>query len=61
LFDHDRRTQFSLQGAHRNVRCGDCHKLKREIEGKPVLFYKPTPKECEACHGPEIAKPKAKS
>jgi hypothetical protein len=51
LFDHDKRTTFSLQGAHRNVRCDGCHKLTKPIEGKPVLFYKPTPKECEACHG----------
>ena len=25
----------------------------RQFEGKPVLFYKPTPKECAACHGAE--------
>jgi hypothetical protein len=34
-----------------NVRCADCHKLKKEVEGKDVLFYKPTPKECKDCHG----------
>jgi hypothetical protein len=50
-FDHDKRTPFSLAGAHQNVACGDCHKLKREIEGVSVLFYKPTPRECKACHG----------
>jgi len=50
-FDHDKRTQFSLAGAHRNVRCGDCHKLFREFEGKQVLYYKPTPKDCKDCHG----------
>jgi hypothetical protein len=22
------------------------------VDGKSVLFYKPTPLECEACHGP---------
>ena len=58
LFDHDTRTAFSLQGAHRNVRCAECHKLMREAEGKSVLFYKPTPKDCAACHGSNIpAKP----
>jgi hypothetical protein len=51
LFDHDTRTQFPLQGAHHNVACEGCHKLNRVVEGKTVLFYKPTPKECAACHG----------
>ena len=58
LFDHDKRTQFSLQGAHRNVRCEACHKLMREVDGKSVLFYKPTPKDCADCHGTNIPKPK---
>ncbi len=52
LFDHDQRTKFALQGAHRNVRCEACHKDTRTIAGKLVLFYKPTPTECAACHGP---------
>ncbi len=52
LFDHDKRTFFPLKGVHRNVRCEGCHKLTRVVEGKTVLFYKPTPKECAACHGP---------
>lgn len=56
LFDHDQRTSFSLQGAHRNVKCEACHKLIRMLDGKAVLFYKPTPKECAACHGPSITK-----
>jgi hypothetical protein len=53
LFDHD-KTSFSLQGAHRNVRCEGCHKLMRTVEGKPVLFYQPTPKACADCHGATI-------
>jgi len=52
-FDHDRRTQFPLEGVHRNVRCADCHKLFRTVSQKTVLFYKPTPKECAACHAPK--------
>jgi hypothetical protein len=52
LFDHEIRTSFSLRGAHQNVRCQDCHKFTRVIEAKTVLFYKPTPKDCAACHGP---------
>ncbi len=50
-FDHDKRTQFALAGAHQNVRCGACHKLFRDFEGKQALFYKPTPKDCKDCHG----------
>ena len=51
LFDHDKRTEFPLQGAHQNVRCDGCHKLTRLVEDKTVLFYKPTPKDCASCHG----------
>jgi len=29
------------------------------VNGNDVLFYKPTPKNCDACHGASI--PKAKS
>jgi hypothetical protein len=53
-FDHDKSTTFPLEGEHRNVRCEDCHKLTRLVEGKTVLFYKPTPKECAACHGATV-------
>jgi predicted CXXCH cytochrome family protein len=51
LFDHETRTSFPLQGAHRNVSCESCHKAHQMVEGKPVLFYKPTPKACADCHG----------
>jgi hypothetical protein len=50
-FDHDKRTQFPLTGGHANVGCPQCHTLQREVQGKPVLFYKPTPKNCADCHG----------
>jgi hypothetical protein len=50
-FDHDKRTQFPLTGGHANVGCPMCHTLEREVQGKPVLFYKPTPKNCADCHG----------
>jgi Cytochrome c7 and related cytochrome c len=59
LFDHDKRTAFALRGAHQNVRCAGCHKLTKVVEGKTVLFYKPTPKECAACHGANNPVPKA--
>ncbi len=51
-FDHDKRTKFALQGLHQNVPCAGCHKDNREFEGKNVLFYQHTPKECEGCHAP---------
>jgi hypothetical protein len=50
--DHDKLTSFALQGLHKNVRCEACHKEIRMVEGEKVLFYKPTPKQCEGCHGP---------
>ncbi len=49
LFDHD-KTRFSLRGGHENVACSACHTLKKQIGGNLVLFYKPTPMACEACH-----------
>ena len=60
LFDHEKRTDFPLRGAHQNVRCGDCHKLTKVVATKTVLFYKPTPKDCASCHGPTNPVPKPK-
>jgi hypothetical protein len=60
LFDHD-KTMFPLQGAHRDVPCAQCHKQVQLIEGKKVLFYKPTPKACAACHGTNVPAAPAKS
>jgi hypothetical protein len=56
LFDHE-KTGFSLKGGHEHVACGACHQLKREVNGDQVLFYKPTPKACEACHSNGVPKP----
>ena len=53
-FHHDKRTQFPLQGGHANVGCPMCHALEREVQGKQVLFYKPTSKLCADCHGPDV-------
>jgi hypothetical protein len=50
-FDHDKRTQFPLQGGHAGVACDKCHAQVRLINGNPVIFYKPTPLKCDACHG----------
>jgi hypothetical protein len=54
LFDHNARTRFPLEGVHKNVRCARCHSRTRLVEGNEVLFYKPTPTECAACHGPAV-------
>jgi hypothetical protein len=59
LFDHDKETVFALQGAHRNVRCEACHNLIQPVNGKAVLFYRPTPKDCGACHGSDVLKQRA--
>ena len=50
LFDHS-RTALPLEGVHKNVRCERCHTLFKTLQDKQVLFYRPTPKECAACHG----------
>jgi hypothetical protein len=50
-FDHDKKTQFPLQGGHRGVACDKCHSQVKLINGNPVIFYKPTPLKCDACHG----------
>jgi hypothetical protein len=52
IFDHNTRTTFKLEGVHANVKCALCHTLKKIVDEKEVVFYKPTPKECAACHGP---------
>jgi Cytochrome c7 and related cytochrome c len=52
-FDHQ-QTSFSLAGAHERVPCKDCHSTKREVNGRLVVFYKPTPKDCASCHGPKL-------
>jgi len=58
IFEHD-ASGFPLMGGHENVSCSACHTTKRTVDGSDVLFYKPTPRNCDACHGASI--PKAKS
>ncbi len=60
LFDHE-KTQFSLKGGHQNVACSSCHSNKRDVAGVAILFYKPTPKACEACHGTTVPQSPAKT
>lgn len=49
-FDHS-KTKLPLEGGHKGVACDKCHDLVKVVDGKPVKFYKPTPVQCEACHG----------
>jgi len=56
LFDHE-KTAFSLKGGHQEVACSACHTLRKPVDGNTVLFYKPTPTACEACHGSGVPRP----
>lgn len=49
-FDHERHSRFKLEGAHRNLLCGACHKTETR-NGKPFVRFKPLPVTCEGCHG----------
>lgn len=42
-FDHDRQTDFALEGAHEDLGCGDCH-------FKPVESKVNQSSSCHACH-----------
>jgi hypothetical protein len=46
-FDHQRDSDFPLDGAHRHLKCAACHRA----EGTPpVVRYLPLPHRCEDCH-----------
>ena len=46
-FDHQRDTDYPLDGAHSRLRCVACHKS----EGSPAIVrYRPLPHRCEDCH-----------
>lgn len=40
-FNHNRMSEFRIDGKHLDVRCADCH---------PSMTYKPRPKDCFGCH-----------
>lgn len=50
IFNHETQSTFSLKGAHEKVECELCHTGHRNIDGKRVVFYKPTPRDCASCH-----------
>ncbi len=50
-FDHDRDAAFKLEGGHRPVPCGDCHKATSGAGGGPArVVYRPLSGKCEDCH-----------
>jgi hypothetical protein len=47
VFDHQRDSDYPLDGAHRRLRCVACHKP----QGQPAIVrYRPLPHRCEDCH-----------
>ncbi|MEO8199391.1 MAG: cytochrome c3 family protein [Gemmatimonadota bacterium] len=50
-FNHDRDSQFRLEGAHGRVACEKCHVSRRDATGSAlVVQYRGIPTKCEACH-----------
>ena len=48
-FNHQRDSQFSLEGAHENVACQACHPVT-DMGGGSVVRYRPIEPTCETCH-----------
>ena len=48
-FDRDRHPRFPLQGAHREVACGACHRPTM-AGGRRSVAFSPLPTTCEGCH-----------
>jgi hypothetical protein len=49
-FDHD-NTRYPLDGRHRDVDCGVCHRTTTDERGREVRVYRPLGMRCEDCHG----------
>jgi hypothetical protein len=47
VFDHQRDSDFPLDGAHRPLQCSACHRPEGH---PPVVRYLPVPHRCEDCH-----------
>ena len=54
LFNHEDASAFALTGAHRGVECRLCHTAQKEVNGRRVMLFKPTPRECKGCHLTQI-------
>ncbi|MEO8099458.1 MAG: cytochrome c3 family protein [Acidobacteriota bacterium] len=48
-FDHN-KTKFSLEGAHAQVRCSQCHTKTLVMDTRETRLYRDAPLECKACH-----------
>jgi hypothetical protein len=48
-FDHDRDTNFKLEGFHARVACARCHPAQRS-GGTLRVTYVGAPTRCESCH-----------
>jgi hypothetical protein len=49
LFDHNRGSDFTLTGAHRNTTCAACH-MARMAGDRKMTLYKGVPRVCSGCH-----------
>ncbi len=50
-FNHETMSTFKLEGAHRRVTCGECHRAGTLPSGIDGVVYRSTPTKCSACHG----------
>jgi hypothetical protein len=48
-FDHNQNSSFKLEGAHKNLKCSQCHKTVNK-DGIVFVKFKPLSSSCSACH-----------
>lgn len=48
-FDHNRDSEFKIEGAHQYVKCEQCH-LEVTLKGKTLRLFKLPRTECSYCH-----------
>mgnify|MGYP002640549750 CR=1 FL=1 len=46
-FDHFKLTEFPLDGQHKDLSCGGCHKFESPLN---TIRFKPIPHKCQDCH-----------
>lgn len=46
-FDHDSLTEFPLDGQHKGLACGQCHKFENVLN---TIRFKPIAHQCQDCH-----------
>lgn len=49
-FDHNRDSEYKLEGAHTSVTCDKCHPIEI-IQGVQTVRYRPLKHDCRDCHG----------